>query len=139
LDVTLTASQAVPKPFDQRSYALQEGETVEALMKRAALDISKAMDAVYKQPNLLQFDRAAQLSTIVPLTGMEDWLSVRDRLAKVPQVRRTEVVSLSREEAALVLHVVGDQEQVKAALASAGLNLQWGDGFWTMRPVGARR
>jgi hypothetical protein len=136
LDVSLQASPGVPKPFETRTFSTSapEGGT-DGLLRQAALDIAQALDATYKQENLLAFDRASSLSTMVPLKGMEDWLAVRERLSRVPQVRSFEVVSLSREEAALVLHTVGEQDQVKAALASAGLSLDWTDGYWTMRPA----
>jgi hypothetical protein len=137
LDVSLNAPPGVPKPFETRSYAASDGN-LDTLLRQAAFDIVQGMDTAYKQQNLLSFDRAASLSTMVPLTGIEDWLGVRERLSRVPQVRGYEIVSLSRGEAALVLHTVGDQEQVKAALASAGLSLEWGDGLWTMR-LGSRR
>lgn len=136
IDVALHATPGTPKPFDTLSYILAEGESVEAMLARAARDIDRAIDTVHKQPNLLQFDRAASLSALVPLSGIEDWLAVRERLGRVPQVRRWELVSLSRSEAALLLHTVGDQEAVKGALANAGLRLEWSDGFWTMRPQG---
>lgn len=139
LEVNLIASPGAPKPFDALSYPLGEGETVDALLTRAVRDIDRGIDTVFKQPNLLQFDRAGTLSTLVPLTGIEDWLAVRDRLGRVSQVRRWELVSLSKAEAALVLHTVGEQEQVNAGLASAGLRLDWGDGYWIMRPLGGRK
>jgi hypothetical protein len=139
LDVSLIASPGAPKPSDSLSYQLAEGESAEQLMARAVRDIDRGIDTVFKQPNLLSFDRAATLSTLVPLTSMEDWLAVRDRLGRVPQVRRWELVSLSKAEAALVLHTVGEQEQLNAALANVGLRLDLGEGYWIMRPVGGRK
>lgn len=139
LDVSLIGSPGAPKPSDSLSYQMNEGETVEALLARAVRDIDRGIDTVFKQPNLLSFDRSATLSTLVPLTGMEDWLAVRERLGRVSQVRRWELVSLSKAEAAVVLHTVGEQEQLNAALANAGLRLDMGEGYWIMRPVGGRK
>lgn len=139
IDVAMQGTPDTPKPFETLAYEQAEGESLEAMLFRAARDIGRAIDTVHKQPNLLQFDRAGSISTLVPLQGIEDWLAVRERLGRVSQVRRWELVSLSRSEAALVLHIVGDQEAVKGALANAGLKLEWSDGFWTMRPPGARR
>jgi hypothetical protein len=136
LDVTLIGSPGAPKPSDSLSYQLTEGETADALMARAVRDIDRGIDTVFKQPNLLQFDRSSTLSTLVPLNSIEDWLTVRERLGRVAQVRRWELVSLSKAEAALVLHTVGEQEQVNAALANAGLRLDMGEGYWIMRPMG---
>jgi hypothetical protein len=139
LDVSLIASPGAPKPFDSIAYQQAEGETADAMMARAVRDIDRGVDTVFKQPNLLQFDRASTLSTLVPLTGIEDWVAVRERLGRVAQVRRWELVSLSKTEAALTLHTVGEQEQLNAALANAGLRMDFSDGFWVMRPQGARK
>lgn len=138
LDVSVTATPGTPKPFDTMSYQLMDNETTDAMMARAARDMSRAMDTVFKQPNLLQFDKAGTLSAMVPLNSFQEWLAVRDRLNRVSQVRRWELVSLSKTEAALLLHVVGDEQQVQAALANAGLRMERGDSYWTMRPTSDR-
>jgi len=133
LDVTLSGLPGTPLPFSSVAYDLKGGESSEQMMARAARDLARAIDVGYKQANQLQFDHAESLATLVPLSSIEEWLTVRERLSHVPQVRSTEVVSLSRVEAALVLHVVGDSERVKAALANAGLALDSSGGVWTMR------
>ncbi len=138
LDVALLAEPGTPKPFETLSYNLNDGESPEALMRRAARDISRGLDALHKQPNLLNFDRSGTVSALVPLAGLNDWLAVRERLTKVSQVRRWELVSLSRIEAAIILHTVGEPEQVRTALAGAGLRMEMTDGFWTIHPVGVK-
>jgi len=138
LDVALSGLPGTPLPFPSVSYDVKGGETSDQLMIRAARDLARAIDIGYKQANLLQFDHADSLATLVPLSGLDDWLLVRERLSHVPQVRSTELVSLSKAEAALVLHVVGDPERVKTALANAGLALDSNQGVWTLR-VAARK
>lgn len=138
IDVSLRGTPGVPRLYEAKSFELPEGAAPDAVLRQVAAELTAAMDAAYKQGNLLQFDRAATISTLVPLSGLEEWLMVRQRLSHVTQVRRFEVVSLSRQEAALVLHIVGDQEQVRTALAGAGLALEWGDGYWLMRPSARR-
>lgn len=133
LDVSLGGVPGVLKPFDVKTYPLGESG-VDAALRAAAADIAQGLDSAYKQQNLLSFDRAATMAAMAPLRGLEDWLAIRERLARVPLVRRWEIVSLSREEAALVLHTLGEPEQVKATLAAAGLSMEWSDGYWTMRP-----
>ncbi len=138
LDVALFGLPGTPQPFDSVAYDLKAGETADQMMLRAARDVARAIDTGYKQANLMQFDRSEALATIVPLGGLEDWLAVRERLGRVPQVRGYEVVSLSKSEADLVLHIAGDQDKVKAALATAGLPLEWVDGNWTMHVAGRK-
>ncbi len=137
LDVSLGGVAGVLRPFETKSYPMGEGG-LDATLRFAALDIAQGLDATYKQGNLLSFDHASTLSAMVALRGLDDWLAVRERLGRVPLVRGWEIVSLSREEAALILHTVGEPDQVRATLAAAGLALDWGDGYWTMRPSGGK-
>ena len=138
LDVSLSALPGTPKPFDSVAYDLQTGETTDQMMVRAARDVSRALDAAYKQDAALQTGQTEALSAIVPLSGLDDWLAVRAGLARVPQIRSYEVVSLSKTEAALVLHTVGGHDRVKAALADAGLSMDWTDNYWTLRMAAKR-
>ncbi|MBF0392838.1 MAG: DUF2066 domain-containing protein, partial [Alphaproteobacteria bacterium] len=110
-------------------------EKPEMVLGRAVQAVVRGLEDGYKQGNLLQFDRPAVLSTLVRFGALEGWLDVRRRLRQVPQVRRTEVVSLSPVEAALVLHYVGDQTQLQTALAQAGLTLSWAGDFWVMEQI----
>ena len=135
LDVALHAAPTTPKPSDSLRYQQKDGETVEALLARAAKDISRAIDTAYRQ-GAISTGEAGTVSALVPLDNFSQWLAVRDRLGRVQLVQRWELVSLSRVEAAVVLHVKGNTTQVGDALAKGGLTLAWNDGFWTIRPVG---
>jgi len=136
VEVSLSGGGSLPRPFDSKTFTAEGGP--EAAMRAAVADIAQTYETQYKQNNTLAFDHAASLATVAPLTGLGDWLALRERLGRVPQVRRWEIVSLTRDEAVLSLHVVGETEQIRAALASAGLVLEQGDGNWTLRIGGGR-
>ncbi|AVM74317.1 DUF2066 domain-containing protein [Magnetospirillum gryphiswaldense] len=135
LDITLHAGPTTPKPFDALSYKQNDGESVDALMARAAKDIARAIDTAHRQAGA-QGGEAGTVSALVPLSGLPQWLAVRERLGRVPAVKRWELVSLSRAEAAVILHVAGDSQQVTEALAKGGLSLTWAESFWRLAPVG---
>ncbi|OJX75208.1 DUF2066 domain-containing protein [Magnetospirillum sp. 64-120] len=135
LDVALKAGPTTPKPFDELSYKQAEGESVDALLSRAAKDVSRALDALQRQMSH-QGGEAGTVSALVPLSGFNQWMAVRERLGRVPMVKRWELVSLSRAEAAVILHVNGTSEQVAQGLEQGGLHLEWRDSFWTITPVG---
>jgi hypothetical protein len=137
IEVTLAATGAIGLPFDSRSFPMGEGGA-DAALQTAAQEISQGLDTVYKQQNLLSFDRAADLVVLVPLGGFDDWLAVRDRLGRVPMIRRWDIISLARDEAALSLRVAADPEQVRASLAASGLSLDQVDGLWTLRLAGRK-
>jgi len=132
IEVSLAASGAIGLPFESRSYPVGEGG-VEAALLAAAQDVALGLDSVYKQQNLLSFDRVSDLAVSVPLGGFDDWVAVRDRLGRVPAIRRWDIVSLTRDEAALSLRLAADPEQVRMALGAVGLALDPHDGGWTLR------
>jgi hypothetical protein len=139
LDVALSGSGPVGGPLaGQRSYAGEPGETPDALMKRAVEDIAKSANDSWKAGNLLQFDRSASLAVLVPLNSMEDWLSLREKLTRSTPVRAYEVTALSKTEAALVLHFVGDQQQLETIFTQNGLALSWAADHWVLQNASAR-
>lgn len=133
LDITALGTPEAPRPFEQRTFSANEGENDQALMRRAAREISRGLDGPAKAPVAARAGQNGTMPAIVPLGGFEDWLAVRERLARAGAVRRTELVSLSRGEAAMILYIAGSEDQAKASLAHAGLALEWTDGYWTMR------
>lgn len=135
LDITLHAGPTTPKPFDALSYKQNDGESVDALLARAAKDIARAIDTAHRQGSA-QSGEAGTVSALVPLSGLNQWLAVRERLGRVPAVKRWELVSLSRAEAAVILHVSGDSQQVTEALTKGGLSLNWAESFWRLSPAG---
>jgi hypothetical protein len=72
------------------------------------------------------------------LSGLDDWLSLRDKLARSTAVRAYQLTALSTGLAALQLHYVGEQGQLESVLMQNGLVLTWEDDHWTMRSTGGR-
>ncbi len=139
MDVTLTATGPIAGGLGgARSYAGETGETVDMILRRAVEDIAKTANDNWKSGNLLQFDRQAALSVMVPIAGFEDWLAVRDRLNRSTPVRTYEVAAISRNEAALVLHYVGEQAQLESVFQQNGLVLSWASDHWILQTVAAR-
>jgi hypothetical protein len=69
---------------------------------------------------------SGRIEVTAPLTGINDWVAIRQRLAGSPAIRGYEVLALSRREARLALTLPGGQAEAAAALASAGLALRDG-------------
>ncbi len=139
LDVSIVGSGPVGGLLSgSRSYVGEAGETLDMLFRRAVADIAKTANDGWKSGNLLQYDRSASLAVMVPINGFEDWLALRDRLTRSTPVRSYEVAALSKSEAALVLHYVGDQQQLEAVFVQNGLALTWADDHWVLQTAAAR-
>jgi hypothetical protein len=139
LDLTLTGfGPLAAQMTGQRGYGGDTGDTGDQLLQRAASDLARSLDDSWKSANLLHYDKQGSLLTLAPLKGLEDWLQLRDKLARATAVRDYAVVSLSTREASLDLHYVGEQGQLESVLMQNGLVLSWEDGHWTLRNAGAR-
>ena len=139
VDVVLSGIGPVGSLFSgTHSYAGDIGEPLEMVLRRAVEDLAKTANDGWKSSNLLQFDRSASLAVTVPLTGLDDWLSVREKLTHSTPVRAYEVAALSKVEAALVLRYVGEQQQLEAVFVQNGLVLSWAADHWQLQNVTTR-
>lgn len=139
LEVRLLGELAsgLAKPYSSRSYQQGGDETQQQMMMRAIKDFAERLQDGYKSRNVVNFDQAQSVAAIVPLRGdLDGWLAVRDRLARVAMVQSYEILSLTRKEAALMLHFSGDQPQFERSLGQNGLTMTWAGGYWVMNAIG---
>lgn len=115
------------------SYIGDSMETLGQLIASAAEAVATEVEELWKRDNLLRFDREDRLTAVVPLTGLSDWLEVHRRLAGVAFVQRSELVYLSRREARVVLRYIGDETQLRLALAQSDLTLIRDPTSWLLR------
>lgn len=140
LDLTITGQGALASRLSgQRGYGGDVGETQEQLLLRAANELARNLDDEWKAGNLLQYDKQGTLTAMAPLGGFEDWLTLRERLGRATAVRSFDLAALSKTEAALVLHYVGEQSQLESMLMQNGLVLTWEDEHWALRSTGGGR
>jgi hypothetical protein len=139
LDLVMTGSGPLASRLSgQKGYGGEPGATLEQLLQRAAGDLTHAIDDGWKAANLLQYDKQGSLIAIAPLSGFADWLAIRDKLARATAVRSYDIAALSKTEAALVLHYVGEQGQLESVLMQNGLVLTWDEEHWALRATGPR-
>jgi Uncharacterized protein conserved in bacteria (DUF2066) len=80
---------------------------------------------------------SASLAAVVPITGLGEWLEVRNRLASVASIRKVDLLSLSRQEAKIEIKYVGSPDQLKSSLADANLDLGGDAPQWRIQPSSA--
>lgn len=116
------------------TFSAKSEESVPALLNRAAREIMIEVEDAWKRDNQLDFGRPALLAVSIPVSGLADWLAIRQRLSGVASIRQAEVVLMSRSEVRANLHFIGSAEQLALALAQADLVLNESEeGVWTMR------
>lgn len=113
-----------------KTFLAKPGEDIGGLLVRAADALTKQIEDNWKQDNLLQFGQTQVLTATVPLSGLKDWVAVKDRLNGVAVVRGADLVLMSRTEARLNLRYIGAPEQLILSLEQADLVLWQEAGFW---------
>ncbi|GAB4356862.1 MAG: hypothetical protein Kow00114_08050 [Kiloniellaceae bacterium] len=99
------------------------GEPYDGFLQRAADRIDDAVQESWKQQYVLQFGNQRSILVYVPLTGLDDWLTVRKRLDGVAAIQQAGLTTLSRKEAQLEITFVGDEQRLSRALAQRDLFL----------------
>jgi hypothetical protein len=128
LDVTVRhyrAGQAVDDHSD--SVTASPGERRDQFFRRAAGVIAADIESGWKKAGLPGYDQQGSLTAVLPITGLEDWVRVRERLAALPAIRKVGLVALSLQEATIEIEYLGSIDQLKASLAEAKLDLVRGD------------
>jgi hypothetical protein len=136
LDVTVRryhAGQFVDVHFD--SIDAKPNEADADLFKRAADTIAADLDNGWKNAKGGPGDQQGTLIVSAPISGLDDWLKLRDRLQTIPLVRKIDVKALSRQEATIEIQYIGTMDQLKANLSAAKLDLQGGDPTWRLARV----
>lgn len=94
----------------------------------AATSVAAHLDGWWKSRTMMQMGDASSLTVTVPLRQLSDWSEVQRRLEKVTLVQSADLRTLRVGEAELLLNLVGELEQLKTFLASAGLTLTEAEG-----------
>jgi len=105
------------------SYVANSGEDGDALMQRAAREVTRGIEERWKGEQLLQFGHEATLIVAVNFDDVVQWVSIRRRLADLAIIRRSDIVTLTRHQAVLNLVYIGDDSQLRVALAQRDLQL----------------
>ena len=117
---------------DELAYHQNEGEQMPAFLGRAAVAVGEHIENTWKHENLLKLNRLNIAAVAVPITGIQDWLLIQERLKVVALIRKSDLVLLSLDEARINVHYVGEPEQLRVALGQADLTMIQEEGEWVI-------
>jgi len=124
LDVTVRRYRA-GQPVDDHAEVVtaNPGERREQLLRRAVGVVAGDIESGWKKAAIPGYDQQGRLTAVLPITGLDDWVRVRERLAALPAIRKVGLVALSLQEATIEIEYLGSVDQLKASLAEAKLDL----------------
>ncbi|KLN60191.1 hypothetical protein WH96_13480 [Kiloniella spongiae] len=107
----------------QLNVTKAEGETTQKMLRRAARSLDNSLQHDWKQANLLQFGVERWIQVEVPISGLQDWVLVNNRLQGVPAINKVKTRSINRSQVNLDVYFAGDERQLSLALAQKDLAL----------------
>ena len=122
-----------PAPAEIKNFRGAPETSTADMMAAAARATEEGIQEEWKRENLLRFDRQNELTVIVPLRKLTDWVRTERALRRVSVVQSSTLVSLSRRRATVRLRYLGEQSRLKLALARRDLHLEEGAADWTLR------
>ena len=133
LDVVLRRYRA-GRLVDSRPAALtaKPGEAAGDFLRRAVVAMTADINSGWKKEAAPRYDQQGSLTAALPISGLDDWVKLRDRFAGVPTIRKVALVALSRQEATIEIEYLGNIDQLKASLAGLSLELVQGDPVWRL-------
>jgi hypothetical protein len=114
-----------------QSLDANPGETAADFFRRAMQATATAINGNW-QGVPAQPTQQGTLTIAVTISGLDDWLKMRDRIAALPAIRKIELRALSRQEATIDIDYTGDVDQLTAALKGIDLDLVKGDMAWRL-------
>ena len=128
LDVTVRRYRTgQPVYVHADSVAVNPGESRDDFYRRAVAAIAADIEGGWKKGPVPGYSQQGSLTAIMPITGLDDWVRVRERLAALPAIRKVGLVALSLQEATIEIEYLGSVDQLKTSLAETNLDLVRGD------------
>ncbi len=121
------------KSTEVLDYMADVSGGLEQALNNLALRVAVDQEEQWKRRTQLSFGADTSLSALVPLSGLADWLTVRQRLGASAMVRSIVLQGISRQDAQVVINYMGDPDSLVVSLAQSDLDLALIDGFWTLR------
>lgn len=124
VDITASRIGSPAQTTILRSFQTPDPGALPALMGDAAANVAAAVEEAWKAANIIEFDRPGRLLLAVPLTSLEQWVSVERRLNSIASISDVSLISLTRDAAEVAITHFGDEAQLAAILAQRDLALE---------------
>ena len=110
----------------------QRGDQIPDLLQGVANVVTIDLEEEWKALTLLDFGTKFALDARVPLTGLQDWLTVRRVLKESAVVQKSRLTALTVDEAKINVEFVGASQGLVVALAQRDLDLVYNENLWTL-------
>ena len=106
------------------NFETSDPATIPSVLFDAATGVAAAVEDLWKETNIIEFDRPGRMLLAVPLASLQQWISVERRLNGIASISSVTLISLTRDSAEVEITHFGDETQLAATLAQQDLALE---------------
>ena len=130
-----------PGDAEVSRFTAEPGETLPILLDKAAESVVVWLEEAWKHGSAVPFNKngfagangkGGQLTAMVPLSSLDDWMAVRRALSRIREVKRVEVQALKRDMAQIIISTDGDATTLASSLLERGYALASAGEVWTL-------
>ncbi len=108
---------------DATQFVVPGAESLESMLAAAVEQTTDKIETEWRARTRVQAAERNSLAVLVPVSAPADWFQTQARLARVPTITATRIISLSPTEAVLEFEFIGSEGQLAIALAQQNLAL----------------
>ncbi len=137
LEMTLVEVRAdLPSEDQSLVQAPASGQSQEEFLTAAAVSAAGAVQETWKHRNRVTFGGTTQITALVPVADLQEWLTVKKRLGEVPLIDKLDLQAMTRDRAQVTLYYSGEQRQLELAMSQHDLTLLQQNGVWMIQARG---
>ena len=138
--MTITEIRADSQPMElSLTHTGASGQAApEVLAGAVQTAVSAAADS-WRRRNRVSFGVKSQMTALVPVTDLKDWLAIRARLSNVALVDQVDVQAITRDRVQVTIHFAGEEEQLRLAMGQHNLSFTQQNGVWVLEDARAER
>ncbi len=115
------------------------GQAAPEVIAGAVATAAGAAADSWRRRNRVSFGVKNQMTALVPVTDLKEWLSIRNRLSNVALVDDVDVQAMTRDRVQITIHYSGEETQLRLAVAQHNLSFTQQSGVWVLENAGTGR
>lgn len=123
LSVTLNRYSEAGAPSVE-TVLVPSADSLDSLLTAGVQQSTETIEAEWRERTRVRPADSNSLAVLVPVVVAADWFQTQARLARVPTITATKIISLSATEAVLEFEFIGSETQLQTALAQQNLALE---------------
>ncbi len=117
------------------SHSGEPGQELEEVLVAAAHVAASTVENAWKMPNRVAYDTVTEITALVPLSSIRDWVNVRTQLESISLIEQLELQAMTRDRAQVSLIYAGEISPFNLALAQKDLAITDYNGVWVVEAL----